>query len=147
MCNEITGKVKNTQNYHFKDNPKVVSNNFNIYFNPIVTKLQKDILNIPPNFNYITSLNQSIPLILTMDLKNPARSIKNKFSSGDNEIPISIVNLSINFKIPYYLHYTQFVEIPLQKQKLQLLNDFSKTVKRKMLRARKIYGNIWDKGK
>lgn len=95
--NEITGKQNKDDNFIMSGNPESIANDYNNYLLSIVPDLLANLNKIPFECN-IADNNQSIFLkpLSTTDLLNIAKNLKNKHSSGEDEIPTSIVKFCMS---------------------------------------------------
>lgn len=96
ICKELSGKVQSAQCHHGNDNAQVLSDNFNDHLLSIVPKLLKEQINVPFNCS-ISDNSQSmyISKVTKNELLDICCKLKNKYSSGEDEIPTSIVKLSM----------------------------------------------------
>lgn len=95
ICNEINGKAKGN-NSHFSENSQKLVNDFNNHIINIVSEMVNNNPVIPFNCE-IPDNNQSMYLqpVTNGELLDLVNKLKNKYSSGDDQIPTSIVKLSI----------------------------------------------------
>lgn len=97
ICKEISGTIKNQENYQLEGTPEEIAENLNIHFNNTVTDILKNLPTIAINYSHMKYIDKSFYLKPTTptEVENLGKSIKNKFSSGDDEIPIMIVKLAL----------------------------------------------------
>lgn len=97
ICNEIIGKTNQSSDIEIEGEPEVIANNFNEYLISVIPDLMKNVSSIPFNCNIVNN-DKSIFLkpVTTSEICEIAMKIKNKHSSGFDEIPTSIVKISIS---------------------------------------------------
>ncbi|XP_045470540.1 uncharacterized protein LOC123677854 [Harmonia axyridis] len=97
ICKEISGTIKDQENYQLEGTPEEIAENLNIHFNNTVTDILKNLPTIAINYSHMKYIDKSFYLKPTTptEVENLGESIKNKFSSGDDEIPIMIVKLAL----------------------------------------------------
>lgn len=97
ICKEISGTIKDQENYQLEGTPEEIAENLNIHFNNTVTDILKNLPTIAINYSHMKYIDKSFYLKPTTptEVENLGKSIKNKFSSGDDEIPIMIVKLAL----------------------------------------------------
>lgn len=97
ICNEITGRSNKTVDFGIKGNPGDTANEYNEYLLSIVPKLLNELRTLPCNLNNINSNNKSMFLrpMSTVEICEFSKKIKNKQSSGLDDVPSSIVKISI----------------------------------------------------
>ena len=95
ICNQITGK-SGSSNVEFPGEIQEVSNNYNNYLKNVVEELSSNLRQIPWD-SHILENDKSMYLkpVTEQEIIELSKKIKNKHSCGDDEIPTSIVKLSI----------------------------------------------------
>ncbi|XP_045466781.1 uncharacterized protein LOC123675466 [Harmonia axyridis] len=97
ICKEITGCVREVKDCQVEGTPEEVSDKFNEHFNNIVTTLMNNLPITTADFSHMETINKSFYLkpTISTEIENLGKSIKNKFSSGEDEIPIIIIKLAL----------------------------------------------------
>lgn len=106
ICNEITGKRCDDRSCRIEGEPEVIANDYNNYLLSIIPQLLNNIGNIPHHCS-IQESNKSMYYlrpINSVELIELSRQIKNKHSSGDDEIPTSLIKHCI-YEIKHVLCY------------------------------------------
>ena len=105
ICNELRGRTSIALECQIKGNSTDVAESYNKFLIDIVANLTKNIKNLPFTYN-ITENNCSLFLkpFCSQELILISQKLKNKLSSGEDEIPTNIVKLSMT-KISNILCY------------------------------------------
>ncbi|XP_044745271.1 uncharacterized protein LOC123307118 [Coccinella septempunctata] len=95
ICKEITGTTRSTEDWQLEGTPEEIAENFNYHFNNTVNTLLNNISTTPIDYSHMKRIEKSLYLRPTTpsEIENLSKTIK--FSSGDDEIPIMIVKLSL----------------------------------------------------
>lgn len=95
ISNELMGK-NNKEECQIEGNPENVVNMYNNYLIEVTTNLSQTIPNIPFEFNVLEN-EQTIYLdmVTPIEIVEIAGKIKNKYSSGDDELPTTIMKESV----------------------------------------------------
>nr|CAI5856387.1 unnamed protein product [Callosobruchus analis] len=97
ICNEILGKNNKYDQCQIEGDPIDIANNFNNFLINVVPNM-RDFPKQPLDFQNIFYNNCSLycGLVKGSDIIEAAACLKNKYSSGEDDIPICIVKFSIN---------------------------------------------------
>lgn len=97
ICNEITGRSNNNFDIGIKGNAEEIPDKYNEYLLSVIPELLENLEKHPFSSNIIEN-NQSMYLtpVTAPEICELAKRLKNKHSSGIDEIPSSIVKLSVN---------------------------------------------------
>lgn len=98
ICNEIGGKVSKGNECQVEGDAHSIANEFNVFFNDSISSLVDNVPDYVFSCSNFTENDRTLYLRPTTpeEIVELAKSIKNKQSSGEDEIPASIVKYCIH---------------------------------------------------
>lgn len=106
ICNEVRGKAKNNKECLIDGEPQVACEKYNKYLVELVPNLMLNSENLPFSANNIQRNSKvfSFKPVSPEEIETTAKNLKNKYTSGVDEVPVSIIKISI-VEIKHILSY------------------------------------------